>query len=66
MFGFVIIMPATVSSSSGFSASTSTRPFSSDFTSTISRPQTAAEAGFVPWALSGTMTFVRFRSPRIM
>ena len=42
------------------------RPFSLDFTSTTSRPQTAAEAGFVPWALSGTMTLVRARSPRRM
>ena len=29
-------------------SSTSTRPFSFDFTCTISRPQTAADAGLVP------------------
>ena len=28
----------------------------------ISSPQTAAEAGFVPWAESGTITFLRCRS----
>ena len=37
-----------------------------DFTSTICKPQTAALAGLVPWALSGTITFVRLRSPRCM
>ena len=66
VLGLVIMMPATSSVSSGFRASTSIRPFSRDFTSTTSRPQTAAEAGFVPWALSGTITLVRLRSPRLI
>ena len=45
---------------------TSTRPSAFDFTSTISSPHTAALAGLVPWALSGTIIRVRFKSPRDM
>ena len=45
-------------------SSRSTRPLVFDFTSTISNPHTAAEAGLVPCALSGTITFLRCMSPR--
>ena len=64
--GFVIIIPAMSSPSRGFRDSTSTRPLAPDFTTTVSSPQTAAEAGFVPCALSGTMTLVLALSPRLM
>ena len=66
VLGLVIMMPATVSSSRGLRSSTSIDPLGRDLTSTTSRPLTIAEAGFVPWAVSGTMTFVRLRSPREM
>ena len=66
VLGLVIMIPAISSLRSGLSDSTSMRPFSSDFTSTTSRPQTAADAGLVPWALSGTITLVRLKSPRCM
>jgi len=44
------------------SASRSTAP-SFDFSSTTSKPAIAAEAGFVPCALSGTTTSWRWLSP---
>ena len=48
VFGLVIIMAATLSSSKPLRSSTSTMPLAVLLTSTISNPQTAAEAGFVP------------------
>ena len=56
---------ATESSMSDFSESRSTMPSASEATSTVSNPVTVAEAGLVPWAESGTMTFVLFVSPRL-
>ena len=48
VLGLVIIMAAMESSSSPLRSSTSTMPSAVLFTSTISSPQTAAEAGLVP------------------
>ncbi len=66
VLGLVIMIPAIVSSSNGSSFVTSIVPSGVEGTSTISNPHTAALAGFVPWALSGTITLVRFKSPRLM
>ncbi len=64
VLGLVIMMPAMVSSSSGLRSSTSIEPLGFDFTSTTSSPATIADAGLVPWAESGTISFVRLLSPR--
>ena len=68
VLGLVIIMAAIVSPSVSRSwrkSSTSTVPSALLFTSTTSKPHTAADAGLVPCAESGTITFVRFSSLRL-
>ena len=60
VFGLVIMNTAIWSSSLARRSSMSTEPVGSVFTVTVSKPAIVALAGFVPWALSGTSTFVRF------
>ena len=52
------------SSTSPLRASTSTLPSESDGTVTTSSPAIAADAGLVPWALSGMSATVLALSPR--
>jgi hypothetical protein len=54
VFGFVSISPAVLSSSFFMKSSQSNSPFASLLTLTTSKPHMLAEAGFVPWAESGT------------
>jgi hypothetical protein len=63
VFGLVSIIPATSSDRAAFNCSKSTVPSGVDLISIISNPQMVALAGLVPWAESGTITFVRLKSP---
>ena len=64
VFGLVIITAATVPSSRAAKSPTSTVPSALLRTVTTSSPHAAADAGLVPWALSGMRTRVRWVSPR--
>ncbi len=63
VLGFVSMRQATVSSALARRSSTSTPPSSLVATFTTSKPAIVTVAGFVPCAVSGVRTFVRF-SPR--
>jgi len=64
VFGFVSMKQAVRSESAAFSAATSTHP-SFDAISFVTKPAMLADAGFVPWAVSGRRTSVRrSSSPR--
>ena len=63
VLGRVIITPARSGPETARRALRSTLPCSSDANSTTSKPAMAAEAGLVPWALSGIATLVRVVSP---
>ena len=63
MFGLVNISPAISSLNAAFKLSISTKPSSVDLISIISKPATLADAGFVPWAESGTIILVLLVSP---
>jgi hypothetical protein len=58
VLGLVIMSAAVVSSTISRSSSTATQPCSSSPTSTALKFAIEAVAGFVPWAVSGTMTVV--------
>ena len=60
VFGFVNINPAV----SGPTAARSASRSAPDGMLMTWKPHIAAVAGFVPWAESGTMIFVRAVSPR--
>ena len=64
VFGFVSINPAVSGPTAARSASRSTQPSTPDGMLMTWKPHIAAVAGFVPWAESGTMIFVRAVSPR--
>jgi glycine dehydrogenase subunit 2 len=64
VLGLVSISPAVSGPTARFSAVRSTQPSGLEGMETTVRPAIAAEAGLVPWAESGTMTFVRALSPR--
>ena len=64
VLGFVSIRPAVSGPTAARSASRSTQPSSPEGMFTTWKPHIAAVAGFVPWAESGTMIFVRAVSPR--
>src|SRR5699024_6742063 len=57
VFGFVNINTAVSSPTTFFKSSTSTKPFSFVLRLTTSKPASDAEAGFVPCAESGTITY---------
>ena len=59
VLGRVIITPARFGPATSRRASRSTLPSLSDASSTTLKPAMAAEAGLVPWALSGIATVVR-------
>ena len=61
MFGFVSIIAATFGPSFARTASALTVPSSRASTARTVKPRSAAVAGFVPWADSGTSTFRRVR-----
>ena len=64
VLGWVIIRPASRESATAASASRSMLPLESEGMVTTWNPAMAADAGLVPWALSGMATVVRWVSPR--
>ena len=62
VFGLVIMNTAVSSPSFARRSSRFTNPFAPLLTVTVSNPASAALAGFVPCAESGTSTFVRCSS----
>ena len=60
MFGLVTMMPAVSSSMSAATVAGSSMPRSSEGTATARKPQSAAEAGLVPWAVSGMRILCRW------
>ena len=65
MFGLVIMNTAVSSPSFDLRSSRSTSPFALLFTVTVSNPASAADAGFVPCAESGTSTLLAVRLPLV-
>ena len=64
VLGRVIITPARSSPTSPRNATRSVLPSASEGRVTTSNPAIAADAGLVPWALSGMAILVRPASPR--
>ncbi len=63
VLGLVNIIAAVFSLTTRFKSSISTSPRSFDLTVTALKPANDADAGFVPWAESGTITSSRWPSP---
>ncbi len=63
VFGFVIMMPATVSSRAAASALRSILPSRPEGIVLVTKPAIVQEAGLVPWAESGISIVVRWVWP---
>ncbi len=66
VLGLVIMQTAVSGPTTARKSSGSTRPAASDLSDTTLNPTIAADAGLVPWAVSGTTTTLRPVSPRAL